>query len=156
MRKTWLMQLCACALALCLAVGGAWAEEEGRSLLIGQYTSGQTLEASFSAAGNVLAAKSESGSFLLNAQGEKPVPAGTNDAISIADDMEGLPLFAVTRGEGRGVIDAQGRELVPPVYDAVRCYSEKWQAGVRAEAVTDGDYDYIAGGVCYQIGRAHV
>ena len=155
MKKQWVASLCALALALCVAVSGAWAQEKGVSQPAGAYSSHQALVNSFSMAGNALVVEEEGGYSLKDAQGRALVPAGVYSSMYIPSDMEDWALIAVAREEGQavgwGVIDAQGRELVPPVYDAVRGYSQKWQAGIRAQATDGDDFDFRSGGVRYRV-----
>ena len=74
MKKQWVASLCALALALCVAVSGAWAQEKGVSQPAGAYSSHQALVNSFSMAGNALVVEEEGGYSLKDAQGRSQEP----------------------------------------------------------------------------------
>ena len=71
-----------------------------------------------------------------------------------------LPLFTVIRESGlntRGVLNAEGRELVPCQYAVIEMIDADWQVGLELVTTDSQDYDYKDNGKAdtyYQISKA--
>ena len=50
--------------------------------------------------------------------------------------------YEVRKNDKYGLLDGQGKELIPPEYDDIQIIGAKFAAGIKLKSATSGEYDY--------------